>query len=200
MGMIEENECVRLGIYQSRYSDIFNKLYNFTPILLYSQLNKDLPKKPQRIFVGSMSDIYFWKNSWMQMVLSKIKTYPQHIFQFLTKHPEVYLMWDFPENCWLGKTATNVLNTIGEPKTKKGYINYLSIEPLLDWVDVDYLEYYDWVIIGAETGNRKGKIIPKKQWITDIVDYCRECNITIYLKDSLKNIYPEVIKEFPDRR
>jgi len=55
----------------------------------------------------------------------------------------------------------------------------------------------DWVIIGAETGNRKDKVIPKKEWIEDIVNYCNIRNILIYLKDSLKEIYPVEIKEFP---
>ena len=29
----------------------------------------------------------------------------------------------------------------------------------------DRLHCFDWVIIGAETGNRKGKVVPKKEWI-----------------------------------
>ncbi|GAH27769.1 unnamed protein product, partial [marine sediment metagenome] len=49
----------------------------------------------------------------------------------------------------------------------------------------------------AETGNRKNKIIPKKEWIENIIDYCKRDKIPIYLKDSLKDIYPEEIKEFP---
>jgi len=54
------------------------------------------------------------------------------------------------------------------------------------------------VILGAETGNRKGKIVPKRGWIENIVNYCKCNNIPVYLKDSLKNIYPEKIKMFPE--
>ncbi len=64
------------------------------------------------------------------------------------------------------------------------------------------LEHIDWVIIGAETGNRKGKIIPKIEWILDILHYCQKTKIPVYLKDSLywiyKDIYPKEIKEFPE--
>ena len=47
-------------------------------------------------------------------------------------------------------------------------------------------------------GKRKGKIIPKKDWVENIVNYCKWKNIPIYLKDSLKEIYPIEIKEFPN--
>ena len=68
--------------------------------------NKKFPQKPQKIFIGSMSEIYYWDKVWIQKVIEKIKQYPQHIFQFLTKFPEVYKGWVFPGNCWLGVTVT----------------------------------------------------------------------------------------------
>ena len=178
-----------------RYVD----LKNFKPTFLESQFNKEFPKKPQRIFVGSMSEIYYWKPEWMERVIEKIKQYPQHTFQFLTKFPEVYAKYVFPENCWLGMTITK------EDDINKdwGYfINVLencffSIEPFLDRINPESLECIDWVIIGAETGNRKNKVIPKREWIGNIVSYCRNNNIPIYLKDSLKGIYSTEMKEFP---
>ena len=179
------------------YEKYIDNLKNFKPEFLYSQYHKIFPKKPQHIFVGSMSEIYYWKDEWIERVIEKVKEYPQHTFQFLTKFPQVYYLYDFPKNCWLGTTAVNMLDTIGEAKIKLGYINFISIEPLMDWIYVDYLKNYNWVIIGAETGNRKGKVIPKREWIEDIVNYCRYKDIPVYLKDSLKNIYPVEIKEFP---
>ena len=57
----------------------------------------------------------------------------------------------------------------------------------------------DWVIIGAETGNRKGKVIPERNWIDDIVNYCKDNNIPIYIKDNLSKYYDEFrgYKQFP---
>lgn len=58
--------------------------------------------------------------------------------------------------------------------------------------------YHSWVIIGAETGNRKGKVIPKKEWIESIVASCIENNVPIFMKNSLKEIWgEELIQEFP---
>jgi len=183
-------------------------LIEFKPTFLYSQYNKKLPIKAQRIFVGSMSEIAHWEDEWLEKVLEKVKLYPQHIFQFLTKYPQIYGEWVWPKNCWLGVTITENPKD-GESgrwgyyeykQNNKGNLKFVCYEPLLMQMLLIYylnLEDIDWVIIGAETGNRKGKIIPKKEWIEDIVNYCRDNNIPLYLKDSLKDVYPEEIKEFP---
>ena len=184
------------------------RLNNFEPIFLDSQYHKKFPKKPQRIFVGSMSEIAYWDEVWIQKVIDKTKEYPQHTFIFLTKHPKIYNEWVFPENCGLGVTITNNQKE-GEPgrwdfwEYKQHNINNLKFvcyEPLLTGMQLMYyqtLEYIDWVIIGSETGNRKGKVIPSRAWVEDIKEECKMRNIPIYLKDSLKNIYPVEIKEFP---
>lgn len=146
-----------------------------------------------------------WEKEWIERVIEKTKQYPQHTFQFLTRDINVYNDWLFPENCWLGMTVTkrddikenNLYRLSGSHLFKKVFI---SFEPLLEEIDPNDYSFFwdiDWVIIGAETGNRKGKIIPKREWIDKIVDYCRGAGIFVYLKDSLKGIYPEEIKEFP---
>ena len=180
-----------------------NRLRHFVPTFINSQFNKELPKKPQRIFVGSMSEIYYWKTEWREKVREKIKQYPQHTFQFLTKFRVVYNAWSFPENCWLGITTTREddLN-LGLPflMVTDKRIQFLSIEPILEKINpklFDEITRIDWIIIGAETGNRKDRVIPKREWIDDIVLYCKDKYIPIYLKDSLKEIYPIEIKEFP---
>jgi len=175
-----------------------------------NSFNKTFPSKPQRIFVGSMSETAHWEEKWMFQVLKKIRQYPQHIFQFLTKYPEVYLRYKFPENCWLGATVVNNDELYKMDFTCGNRIKFISIEPILEKIDARYIEYMNtghffsiiyqkinWVILGSETGNRKGKIIPKKEWIEDIVNCCKENKIPVYLKDSLKEIYPVEIKEFP---
>jgi len=181
-----------------------NRLRNFIPTFLYSQFDKKFPKKSQRIFVGSMSEIAHWEKGWMEKVLRKIKKYPQHTFIFLTKFPKVYYGEIFPENCWLGVTITKESDFEKNDEWwgwffNEANITFLSFEPLLKPIPIEWIGYsnIDWVIIGAETGNRKDKVIPKKEWIEDIVNYCNIRNILIYLKDSLKEIYPVEIKEFP---
>ena len=183
--------------------DHLSGLKDFKPTFLEAQFDKKLPDSSQKIFVGSMSEIYYWEPEWIEKVIDKIKQYPRHIFQFLTKHLEVYDKWIWPKNCWLGVTITREKDFDKQNNSFYFYggnhITFFSFEPLLESINSRYLNnsYIDWVITGAETANRSGKIIPKKEWIKIIVDYCRDNVIPIYLKDSLRNIYPERIKEFP---
>jgi len=185
--------------------DHLSGLKDFRPTFLEAQFDKKLPQKTQKIFVGSMSEIYYWEDEWLEKVLEKVKLYPQHIFQFLTRYPEVYSRYIFPKNCWLGVTITR------EKDFERGIpylfitscnITFVSVEPILEYINPRPFSNanIDWVILGAETGNRKGKIIPKKEWIENIVNYCKWNNIPVYLKDSLKNIYPEKINIFPENR
>jgi hypothetical protein len=46
----------------------------------------------------------------------------------------------------------------------------------------------DWVIVGAETGNRKGRVIPEKKWIDDILATCVRANVPIFMKESLREL------------
>lgn len=209
---IRETEYIRDEFYiKSRRSletfergteNVSKKLEKFHPVFLYHLFNRKFPQKTQKIFIGSMSEIYYWIDEWLEKVLEKVKLYPQHIFQFLTRYPEVYDRHIFPKNCWLGVTITR------EKDFERGIpylfitscnITFVSIEPILEHINPRPFSNanIDWVILGAETGKRKGKIIPKKEWIENIVDYCKRDKIPIYLKDSLKGIYPEEIKEFP---
>ena len=56
-----------------------------------------------------------------------------------------------------------------------------------------------WIILGAETGNRKGKIVPELSWIRAIVRQADSAGIPVFMKDSLKNIVPkeEFRTDFP---
>ena len=76
------------------------------------------------------------------------------------------------------------------------FSTYLSIEPLI--AEPFALPPTKWVIVGAETGNRKNKVIPKREWIEHIVNECKMAGIPIFLKNSLASIWGErLIQEFP---
>ena len=187
--------------------DYLSGLKDFRPTFLEAQFNKKFPKKTQKIFIGSMSEIRFWKRDWILKTFKRIKGYPQHIFQFLTKYPYIYHRLGFPAKSWLSFTVTaNKDLANGTLHIKKlrdfsligKYIYFVSIEPILEKINPLGLIFLDWIILGAETGKRKGRVIPKKEWIESIINYCRENDIPVYLKDSLKEIYPEEIKMFPE--
>lgn len=79
----------------------------------------------------------------------------------------------------------------------------MSVEPILEdlgtWSkSVDEISI-KWVIVGAETGNRKGRVIPKKEWIDNLAIQCDYFRIPIFMKDSLIPIVGEenMRREFP---
>ena len=204
-GIRAEEECSFCSFQDERtFKEYEEKLKNFIPVFLESQYYKLFPEKPQRIFVGSMSEIYYWEDEWIQKVIDKTKEYPQHIFQFLTKYPEVYDRYIFPKNCWLGVTVTK------NEDYKRGIpylfvtscnITFVSVEPILESVNPIAFSNanIDWVIIGAETGNRKGKVIPNLDWVLEIVRYCEHNKIPVYIKDNLTKYYADCrgYKQFP---
>lgn len=176
---------------------------SFIPHWKEKNFNRRMPKKPSRIFVNSMSDIAYWTSPWWWDVLSKIKRHPQHSFLFLTKKPDVYkLLRGFaPRNCWLGTTITT--NDFPTIPLSADHINFVSIEPILERVDLDARhnpeKQLDWIIVGAETGNRKGKVIPELSWIDNIFDYAADYSIPVWLKENLRGIWPgELIQELPE--
>lgn len=170
-------------------------------------------KKPYNIFMNSMSDIADWKKEWIEQVFKTIHENTQHNYLFLTKRPLIagrfiHTEWLTNENVWFGATYTG---ENGKPLTELLEYGcdsnlYLSIEPLLEYPtmlsgarecrDFDRLK---WIIIGAETGNRKDKVIPKKEWIDEIVKVAKENDIPVFMKDSLIPIVGrnDMLREFP---
>lgn len=62
-----------------------------------------------------------------------------------------------------------------------------------------YKSFFEWIIVGAETGRRKNKVIPKRKWIQKLLDLCRKAEIPLFMKSSLADIWGEpLIQEFPD--
>ena len=76
----------------------------------------------------------------------------------------------------------------------------MSFEPLLgDIVSID-LRGMKWVIIGAETGNRKDKVDTKAQWIGRLTAIAKSTGIPVFHKDNVKSHVPEwfeLFREFP---
>ena len=56
----------------------------------------------------------------------------------------------------------------------------------------------EWVIIGAETGNRKGKVAPDRKWIEKIVNCCGKAGKPVFMKESLRAMMGDDFRqEFP---
>jgi len=170
------------------------------PTWIESNFQKKLPNKPKRIFVGSMSDIEYWEDGWMQKVLNKIKDYPQHTFLFLTKNPSSYVGWNFPENCWIGVTWIGtefgwLKKAIPQEvlaKNKRN-IKFISIEPLLGVEEpvMSIFQFIDWVIVGGLTP----KPVHKRVWVEDILKEAKRKDVPVFLKNNLH--WHKKIQEFP---
>ncbi len=146
-----------------------------------------------KIFVGSTHDLFgdWISSAHIKEIISVAWQNPQHIFQFLTKNPKRYLGFNFPKNCWLGTTLTGI-DVQQLPILDNMFISY---EPLMGQIGV--CRWVKWVIIGAMSGAGSKEHQPKLKWINDIVERSQDLNIPIFMKDSLKDIYPVEIKEFP---
>jgi protein gp37 len=186
----------------------------FAPTFHRYRLNEPTKKKKQQnIFVCSMADLFgYWvPDKWIDEVFQACFNADHHRYMFLTKNPKrydkavqhyegeynpyEYQDWD---DMWFGTTINSqqderrVVELLGCDEGHK----FLSIEPLLGWVDISkYLEGHgiDWVIIGAESG--PGAKPPEPEWVQSIIDQCRDAGIPIFLKNNLN--WPMRIQEFP---
>lgn len=56
----------------------------------------------------------------------------------------------------------------------------------------------NWIILGAETGNRKNRVTPQRSWIDGIVRVCDEHGIPVFMKKSLRELMGDDLRqEFP---
>lgn len=174
--------------------------HSFSPTLLRYRLSDYAGKKGRNIFVCSMADLFgSWvPDNWIKEVFKACEKAPQHNYLFLTKNPKRYeelgekgMLPDSP-NMWFGFSQTETID-------KSLYIPagniFVSVEPILKETRPCLT---DWVIVGAETGRRKDKVIPKREWIEQIMEDCRKYGIPVFMKSSLADIWGEpLIQEFP---
>ena len=64
----------------------------------------------------------------------------------------------------------------------------VTFEPLFEDLGQIDLRGIGWVVIGTETGNRKGKVTAKKEWIMNITEQAEELHIPIMMKAVLEPI------------
>ena len=181
--------------------------------------------KPRTIFVCSMADLFgeWVPDEWIKAVFDACEKAPWHRYIFLTKNPsrlmlmaaakeveegEKYRPEDMQkikghtplpkhDNWWFGSTLDN--------KDARrfqwwGYHSFISIEPLTEFMDVGLGSFGsdEWVIIGAETGNRKDKVIPKREWVDNIVETASITDMKVFMKGSLCDLMGDDFRqEFP---
>lgn len=166
-------------------------------------------KKPRTIFVCSMADLFgdWVSDEWIREVVEACKAAPQHRYLFLTKNPTRYdklinsgILPEHRENMWYGTTCTGMNQPL---HWNCNAHTFMSCEPMLEpWKPaggkgITYM-VPEWVIFGAETGNRKNRVIPKKEWVMNAVQQCRNNGCAVFMKESLRKIMGKDFRqEFP---
>ena len=169
----------------------------------YKELHHDT--KPRGIFVCDMSDLFGIgvPEEWTRRVLRRIKEKNNHRFYLLTKQPQNLIKFSpFPDNCWVGVSATatdtlSYINACNKLILTTAKVKYLSLEPLLSHIEMlSHLLLIHagvkWVIIGAQT---KPTVMPKIEWVQEIVQACDKAGIPVFLKDSLKPLMKPVYEQ-----
>jgi len=145
-------------------------------------------KKPQMIFVNSMSDLFHEgvPLDFIQKVFDVMCRASWHTFQVLTKRSKRLLglnqVIDWPVNVWMGVSVENNDYTfrIDHLRQTGAHIKFLSLEPLLGPLpDLD-LRDIDWVIVGGESG--PGARPMREEWVIDIKDQCLAFNVPFFFK------------------
>lgn len=189
--------------------------FGFKPTFHRYKLNEPQKwRKPHNIFVCSMADLFgeWVPDEWIKEIFEACDKASQHRYIFLTKNPGRYM--ELPNllpkhrrppnlaELWFGQSFTGENLNYTSLMLPPWQNCFISIEPLLRNLSraeaMDIAATNGWVIVGAETGNRKDKVIPKKSWIDDIAAACEEMNTPIFMKESLRGLMGEDFRqEFP---
>lgn len=145
-------------------------------------------KKPKRIFVNSMSDL-FHKDvplEYVQRVFAVMREAHWHQFQILTKRHERLLELNseltWAPNIWMGVSVENqdYVHRIDYLRQTDAQTKFLSIEPLIGPINSMNLSGIDWVIVGGESGRRCRSV--NEEWIASIRDQCQVAGVPFFFK------------------
>lgn len=145
-------------------------------------------KKPQTIFVNSMSDLFHEKipESFIQRVFEVMRAAPQHTFQVLTKRAErldkLALGIDWPANVWMGVSVETAeyRYRVDHLRQTSARVRFVSFEPLLGAVGPVDLTGIHWAIVGGESGPEARPV--QDAWVTSLRDQCLDAGVAFFFK------------------
>lgn len=147
-------------------------------------------RKPKRIFVNSMSDLFHQDvpDSFIQNVWEVMTKCPQHHFQVLTKRPDRMaamfadgVLWVLP-NVWVGTSVENaeVAGRVGYLTLIKDSTLFVSFEPLIGKIEDIDLRGVHWAIVGGESGPRSRAM--EEAWVERLYEICRRDDVAFFFK------------------
>jgi len=145
-------------------------------------------KKPQNIFVNSMSDLFHEAvpEDYILRIFEIMKAANWHQFQILTKRAErLYELnesLNWCDNIWMGVSVENADYEFRVDYLRKtgAKIKFISFEPLIGPCGKLNLNGIDWVIVGGESGPRSRPI--EQSWVIQIRDQCLDSGIPFFFK------------------
>ena len=145
-------------------------------------------KKPQVIFVNSMSDLFHRDvpAEFIQQVFSVMRRASWHTFQVLTKRSERLLelspQIDWPDNVWMGVSVEtqDYAFRIDHLRQTGARTRFLSLEPLLGPLPRLDLRGINWVIVGGESG--PGARPLQEEWVLEVRDQCQIARVPFFFK------------------
>lgn len=145
-------------------------------------------KKPQVVFVCSMSDLFHddVPEHFIKRIFKAINDTPQHTYQILTKRPERALRLaksiNWTKNIWLGTSIEDnrVLDRLNILKKIPAKTRFLSLEPLIGPLQNLSLKGVRWVIVGGESGPGARPI--REEWVLNLKSQCKTYSIPFFFK------------------
>lgn len=145
-------------------------------------------KKPQVIFVNSMSDLFHEKvpDEFVLEVFDVMARADWHQYQVLTKRPERLVELDarlpWRPHIWMGVSVENrdYRWRIDRLRETGAHVKFLSLEPLLGPLGPLKLAGIHWVIVGGESG--PGARPMKEEWALSIRDQCNRKGVPFFFK------------------
>ena len=145
-------------------------------------------KKPQVIFVNSMSDMFHEQiiDDDIRRIFDVMNENDRHTYQILTKRSERLLkMADqlpWSDNIWMGVSveSSKFLNRIDHLRSVPARYRFISAEPLLGPLGKFDTTGIDWIIAGGESGPRARACHP--DWVREIRDHCTDNEVMFHFK------------------
>lgn len=145
-------------------------------------------KRPQRIFVNSMSDLFHEDvpETFILRVFEVMRRANWHEYQILTKRAarledlDRVLGWD--PHIWMGVSVENQDHTyrIDHLRRTRARVKFLSLEPLLGPLRGLDLRGIEWAIVGGESGPGARPMDPA--WVLEIRDQCVAADVSFFFK------------------
>lgn len=145
-------------------------------------------KKPRRVFVNSMSDLFHADvpAEFIAAVWEVMADTPQHTYQILTKRPDRMkeIVPDLKKlpNVWLGTSVEDnrVIGRIDDLRIVPATIRFISFEPLIGSVIGANLSDIHWVIVGGESGPNARYMEPS--WVDEVERMARSSGTAFFFK------------------